>query len=348
MTRTPISRTARGPAIRRCLAGVAAAALLATLAGCAEVVLPQPRPASAEEHVPVAGGSQLDTVLTSVTTSLETADEAQAADSLAPTVEGAALEQRTGSYLMKSKVPDSAYAIPLGSERLQDLVPVEQGWPRSVLTVTRATAEDEFPDLMLLTQKGPREGYKLSAYAPMLPGAELPLTEPLKVGVPVPALDDAGELVMSPNDAVAAYADVLSKGAASPSAASFGEDSFRTQVLTAQDSERKALTAACKGCFTYSAAHAVRPEQVWAFGTQDGGAMVMAAMTGSNSFKVAIEGSKANLHPEYAALAGTKTAKTRGDFTYVEVVGMYIPPASTEGTVQVLAGQRVPLSGKAS
>jgi hypothetical protein len=348
VTRTSIRRPARGQATSRCLAGVAAAALLATLSGCAEVALPQPRPASAEEHVPVAGAGQLDSVLTSVTTTLTSGDEVQKADALVPAVDGAALEQRTGSYLVKSKVPDSAYAIPLGAERLQDLVPVEQGWPRSVLSVTRATPEDQFPDLMLLTQQGPREGYKLSAYAPMLPGAELPLTEPLKVGVPVPAIDDKGDLLMSPADAAAGYADVLSKGTASKAAASFGEDSFRTQVLTAQDAERKALTAACKGCFTYSAAHAVRPEQVWAFGTQDGGAMVMAVMTGSNSFKVAIKGSKANLHPEYAALAGTKTAKTRGDFTYVEVIGMYIPPASAEGTVQVLAGQRVPLSGKAA
>ncbi len=333
--------------MRPVLACLVATGLLATLSGCGDATLPQPRPASADEHVPVAGAEQLDTVLASVTTSLETADTALTTDALAATVDGAALEQRTGSYLMKSKVPDSAYALPLGTERRQDLVPAEQGWPRSVLTVTEAT-DDQFPDLMVLTQAGPREGYKLSAYAPMLPAATLPLAEPLRVGVPVPALDEAGDLMMSPAEAAAAYADLLSKGAASEFAASFAEDSFRTQVVTSQDAERKALTVTCKGCFTYAAAHVVRPEQVWAFGTQDGGALVVAAMTGATSFKVAARGSKANLNPEYAALAGTKTASTQGDFTYVEVVGMYIPPSSADGTVQVLAGQRVPLSGKAS
>lgn len=348
MTRTSVSRTARRPAARWVLTGLVAAGLLASLSGCGEPSLPQPRPASAEELVPVAGGEQLDTMLTSVTTSLETADAALTTEALATTVDGAALEQRAGSYLMKSKVPDSAYALPLGTERRQDLVPVEQGWPRSVMTVTQASSEDQFPDLMVLTQAGPRETYKLSAYAPMLPGATLPLTEPLRVGVPVPALDEAGELKMSPAAAATAYADLLTKGTASEFAASFGEDSFRTQVVTSQDAERAALTSTCKGCFTYTAGHAARPDQVWAFGTQDGGALVMAVMTGANSFKVAIKGSKANLNPEYAALAGTKTASTEGEFTYVEVVGMYIPPSSAEGTVQVLAGQRVPVSGKAS
>lgn len=348
MTRPTVRRTARRPAMGSVLAGLVATGLLATLSGCGEATLPQPRPASADEVVPVAGAEQLDTVLTSVTTSLETADTALTTDALAATVDGAALEQRTGSYLMKSKVPDSAYALPLGTERLQDLVPAEQGWPRSVLTVTKATDEDQFPDLMLLTQAGPREGYKLSAYAPMLPTATLPLAEPLRVGVPLPDLAEAGELMMSPADAAAAYADLLSKGTASEFAASFAEDSFRTQVVTSQDAERAALTVTCAGCFTYAASHAVRPEQVWAFGTQDGGALVMAAMTGANSFKVAATGSKANLNPEYAALAGTKTAGTQGEFTYIEVVGMYIPPSSAEGTVQVLAAQRVPLSGKAS
>ncbi len=326
----------------------AAAAAVLALSGCAADPLPEPRPAPADEVVPVAGGGLLETVLGSVSGALEAGDAGLDAQALAGSVGQAALEQRTGAYLMKTKVPESSYVLPLGTERLQDVVPSEQGWPRSVLSVTRATPEDQFPDLMLLTQAGPREGYSLSAYAPMLPGAELPLTEPLRAGVTVPALDDAGELLVSPLDAATAYADVLTKGPASASAAAFAEDSFRTQVLTAQDAERAALTETCKGCFTYAANHAVRPDQVWAFGTQDGGALVMAAMTGANKFTVAAKGSKANLNAEYAALSGTSTATKEALFTYVEVVAMYVPPASAESTIQVVAGQRIPLSGSAS
>ena len=251
-------------------AAALATALLATLTACGSEPLPEPRPAAADEVVPVAGGGQLDTVLASVTAALEAADTTLDANALAGAVDGAALEERTGAYLMKTKVPDSSYALPLGPERLQDVAPSEQGWPCSLVTVTRASAEDQFPDLMLLTQASAREGYRLSAYAPMLPGATLPLTEPLRSGVPVPALDDAGDLLVSPVDAVTAYADVLTQGPASASAGAFADDSFRTQALTAQDAERAALTVTCKGCFTYAANHAARPDQIWAFGTQDG------------------------------------------------------------------------------
>ena len=72
----------------------------------------------------------------------------------------------------------------------------------------------------------------------------------------------------------------------------------------------------------------------------------MAALTGANSFKVAAKGSKASLNAEYAALAGTSTATQEALFTYVEVVAMYVPPASAEATIQVVAGQRIPLSGQ--
>lgn len=333
---------------RRRAGWLVVAALLVPLAGCGETPLPQPQPASADVVVPVVSGEQIDRVLVPVTEAVEAADAALDVGALAGTVGGPAKEQREGAYLMKKKVPDSSYVLPLGAERLQDLVPADQGWPRTVLTVTRATPEDQFPDLMLLTQAGPRDPFVLTAYAPMLPGATLPLTQPLRDGVPVLPVDEPGDLLMSPADAAARYADVLTKGPASKSAAIFADDPFRAQVVAVQEKERKALTVTCKKCFTYTATHAVRDGQVWAFGTQDGGALVMSVMSGTNKLAVDARGSKADLNAEYAALADDKTATKAASFGYVEVVALYVPPAAAEGQVQVLAAQRVPVAGTAS
>lgn len=341
---TPAPPVRRG---RRACGALAAAALATLLSACAVDPLPAPRPAAEDSVTPVLGGDQLDAVLEPVATALAAGDASLSYRDLEPAVAGPALEQRAGAYLMQTRVPESTYTLPLGTERLQDLVPAEQDWPRTVLTVTRASADDQFPDLVLLTQAGPRDPYVLTAYAPMLPGVTLPITAPLREGVPVPPVDEQGDLLMSPADAATQYADVLSAGEASPFAESFADDTFSAQVVAVQDAERAALSTTCAGCFTYSADHVVRDGQTWAFGTEEGGAVVLTVLTGANALRVAAEGSRATLNPEYAALAGAETATQGADFSYVEVVGLHVPPASAGAPVEVLAAQRVPLSGTA-
>ena len=116
---------------------------------------------------------------------------------------------------MKQRDAALDFAVPLGTERLQDVVPAEQEWPRTVVTVTRQSEEDKAPDLLVLTQATARDPYQLVAYTEMAGGATLPLTGGTDQGVEALAPDAEGRL-MTPAAAMAAYADVLTTGHGEP------------------------------------------------------------------------------------------------------------------------------------
>ncbi len=331
---------------RRTWALVLASVALA-LAGCAEQPLPEPSPRPAQEIVPVATGDQIDAVLERVGSTLAPADESLDPEALAAAVDGPALAQRTGAYLVQQRDPTQEFAVGLGTKRLQDVVPADQGWPRTLLTVTRSTPQDEAPDLMLLTQAAARAPFMLTAYTEMSGGTTLPLTEPIRDGVAVRAGDDGKGLALSPVEAVQGYADVLTKGSASPSAATFAESAFTQNMVKVQDDARRALTVDCEGCFGYEATHAPQADQLWAFSTQDGGALVMAAMDARMKI-TANEGYKTDLQAEFKAVSGATTITKVGEFAHIEVVALYIPPAGADALVQVLGVDRVPVSGKVS
>ena len=296
--------------------------------------------------VPVATDAQLDASLTAIGEALAAGDAAADQRLLAPSVTGAALAQRTGAYVVERRDASLDLAVPLGTERLQDVVPAEQEWPRSVVTVTRQSEDDQAPDLLVLTQATARDPYQLVAYTEMAGGATLPLTGGTDQGVP--ALDPtAGGLLREPATALAAYADVLTKGTASASATLFEENAFTTDVLAVQDTTRKALSVDCARCFTYGASHLPQDGQIWSYGTEDGGALVVGVMTATMSIK-ANKGYKMNLQAEFKAVSGKSQITKAGVFTHIEVVALYVPPEGGGDTVQVLAVDRVPTSGTVS
>ncbi len=126
--------------------------------------------------MPVVTDAQLDTSLTALADALAAGDAAADPRLISSVVAGPALAQRTGSYAVKQRDAALDFAVPLGTERLQDVVPAEQEWPRTVVTVTRQSEEDQAPDLLVLTQATARDPYQLVAYTEMAGGATLPLT----------------------------------------------------------------------------------------------------------------------------------------------------------------------------
>jgi len=313
----------------------AAAALLAVVAlgGCAEEPLPDPQPQEDAAALPVLTESQLDGVLGEVADQLATADAALDPALLPPRVTGPAAELRTAGYTVRRALPDKGVLTPVGDERLADIVPQEQEWPRTVMAVTQAGAEDAVPELLLLTQAAPRDPFTMAAWATLLPGATLPAAGPPGEGVTVPPVEEAGSLALAPTDVVARYADVLTNGPASQFADGFAPDAFRTQVLAEQDAERTSATVACPGCFTYSVAHAPRAGNVWSLGTEDGGAIVLGVLDGTRSLAVAVAGAKLPLVDDLAVLAGTTEALNTASFTSVEVVAYLVPPADSTDPV---------------
>lgn len=322
--------------------GVATLALVTVLAlaGCAEEPLPQPRPQQDAAPVPVVDAGQLDTVLQGVVDTLAAGDAALDPGALAPRVDGPALAMRTAGYTVRRALPDRGVITAVGAERLLDVVPAEQGWPRPVMTVTRTAGDDVVPELVLLTQQAPRDPYRMTAWVSLHPGVTVPEVAPATQGVPVLPSDEAGTLAVASTDVLARYADVLTTGPGSQFAAGFAEDPFRTQVLAEQELERQGATVTCPGCFSYTVTHTPRADSIWALGTADGGAIVIGALDSTRSLTVAAAGAKQPLLEDYAVLSGRSEALSTATFTSVEIVAFAVPPAGSIDPVQVLGSER--------
>jgi hypothetical protein len=328
---------------RRLTRGAAGAAVVAVLlAACGQEALPQPKAPKEPGPVPVVVDAQVDRVLGEVETAVGAADQALDPAPLQPRVAGPALELRQTAYTIRRQLPDQAAPAPLGGEKLLDIAPAADGWPRFFLTATRPTPE-AVPQLELLLQTAPREPYRVTSWARLLPGVTLPATSAGEPPEALPAGEPSG-LVASPADVVARYADVLAGGARSQHAAAFAEDAFRAQVVGEQDAERQAVGQ----FFGYQVAHAPRADGPWSVRTEDGGALVVGVLDATRTFTVSTPGAKLPLPADLAVLAGRPEATRSATVTSLEVVAFQVPPEGSDAKITVLAGERGPVRVEAS
>lgn len=325
---------------RRRLAATGAL-LLAALTACAAEV-PQPAPQQAQESVPVVADVQAGRVQAALEAALAAGDEALDPAPLAPRVTGSALELRQARYTVRRQLPEQAPAEVLGDERVLDIVPTAQGWPRYYLSVTRVD-EAAVPHLLVMAQAGPRDPYQLTTYATLLPGVTLPATAPAAEGVEPLAPGERGGLVASPTDVVAQYADVLATGGASEFASAFDPDAFTTQVQAEQGGERAAVSA----FYGYAVTRVPRQDAVWAVRTEDGGAIVVGVIDSVRTFTGTTPGAKLPLPADLAVLAGRPEAAESAAVRTVEVVAFAVPPDGGDAPVQVIGAARGAVSAQA-
>lgn len=327
---------------------VAALATCTLLAGCAQQPLPSPSPRSTSEVVPVVNGDQVDRILGRVVPAVAQADAARDGEQLQAVADGPALTARTATYRLSAADPTLPMPAPLGGERVSVAVPREQGWPRTLLAVTRVGAEDGQPEVLLLTQASVRDQYKLTAYSTMIPRATFPVLPALRDGVEVVAPDDADGVVMAPQEAVTAYAKLLSEGAGSAEAEKFAASPSTEAVIAAQDESRQALSGpACPDCFSVTFTHTPNAENMWAFRTHDGGVFVLAQIDAS-TVMTSNGGAQITLHQELRALSGQSVLSTTGTFGYLQMAGLLIPPSGPRATMAPIAFDRVAVSATIS
>ncbi|MFP5346703.1 MAG: hypothetical protein ACLGIA_06730 [Actinomycetes bacterium] len=342
------SRRSRRP---RAVLAALALALVAVLAACSEPA-PKPHPQKAADQAPVVVRTQLDRIVQEVAQALAAADQARNPEALPGRADGAELQIRQARYPVTALDPAQPLPPPLGTERLVDVVPVdnpvEAHWPRFVLTVAKPTPDAAVPRISVLTEASAHDPYKISASATVAPGVTLPRTAPSETGVePLPA-DQPSGLAATPADAVAWYASVLTSGPESPHAQSFAEDKFAAAVLGESNAERTAASVTCPGCFSYYVNHAPREGAIWSVRTEDGGAMVMSVLDSTRTFAVATPGAKLPIPGDLSLLAGRNEASQSAEIKSVEVVVLEVPKAGSQTPLRLLAADRTPVAVTAS
>lgn len=336
--------------VTRTRSATAALTVVAALAlsGCSPE-LPQPVPAPAPAVPPPATTiEQTDRILQDVGTVLAAADAASSPAELTRRVSGPALTLRTAEYAIAAATAGAqpVTALPVSAQAL--VVPSTTEWPRTELVITEQPDDLSNPRLLVLRQESPRAPYTLWGWTRLLPGAQMPAMATPAIGSP-PLAADAPGLVATPADVVTQYADVLANGAASAFAAGFATpDPFREQIEFGRGQYQAAVA---NGAGTFTQTYAAVPDQVVAFATADGGALVVAGMTTASSLQV--DEASFVVPPEFAAVSGGAmpagaVLRNNLDFASTDVVAFYVPPADAGAPVRVLGGEHTFTSASGS
>jgi hypothetical protein len=318
---------------RRFAAGSVAVVVALGLAACASPV-PEPTPDAVPAVPPPAlTVAQSTTVLDEVGTVLAAGDAALDASGLPARLEGPALDIRTAEYVRATATNGERPPVALPMEAQTTIVPNSTTWPRTQMVVTVQPDDLQAPLLMVLEQSAPREPYRLWGWARLGPSVEMPATAEPEIGSAPVAADDTS-LLLSPTEALAQYADVLTNGAASPYAATFPGDFFQTALHDARGQTGASLQAVA------TVAETVAPVdgQVTALQTADGGAIVVGRLSTVTTITLS-QGSITLSDPFDAALAGKGSVTSNLVRTWTDVVALYVPPAGGAAQVQVLAAE---------
>ncbi|QTE31561.1 hypothetical protein J4E96_15490 [Pengzhenrongella sicca] len=311
------------------------------LAGCA-ADLPQPIPgATPAVPPPVLTIGQADGVLDAIGSAVTTSDAALSAVGLEARVSGPALASRTAEYAASTATAGAKGLTALQFDAQTLIVPTTQGWPRTQFVISEQPDDLTSPRLLVLQQASARSGYTLWGWARLLPGVEMPATATPEVGSTAVPLDSA-ELVVSPTDTVAHYADVLLNGDASAFVSQFvAPDSYRAGIAGGR-APFAAIASQTAGTFTET--YAPVADQTFALSTADGGALVVAAMTTTSA--LTFSDASVVLPPELAAVSGGALAagaelRNALNVTYADVVAFYVPPAASAAQIQVLGAEHI-------
>jgi hypothetical protein len=312
-----------------------AGVLVAALASCSKVEAGTP---TAEPLTPAVLPGQAQHVLGEVDAALARAVPANNARLLGTRVTGPA-SREWNARLTVAAARKQRLTVPSPMQVKRLVLPAVNPWPRWFLAAGTLAGQPT-PVLRVFRSVTARDPYGLWGELALLPGASLPdLASP-----PVIAPGDGKGLVAAPSAVVAAYAQALTAGSTATS--QFTPDQFREQVAGQTAEDRRKLGA--QKLAEVGNQHRPSSEGLVALRTQDGGALVVAALEQLYDVKVrAGAGSVTVIRPDVAVLAGTSSITHSLRRTSVETLAFRVPP-NGGGPVTVIAGAKTDVSAVGS
>ena len=339
------------PVVRRAttrIAAVAAAAALAVLPAVPAQATPAPSPspsseaasesAAPEDSYPVLLQTQLERVLESVVSAVETGDKAKDAGKLEDRVGGNALELRKANYALQAKGADIGAPVPLAAAPIRSaVVTTTTEWPRTAMAVTWVEGA-KVPQVLVLRQDSARANYKLVSGPSALPGTSFPGIAVGDTSVRTLPLD--AELSHTPKEAAQAVADYLTD-ANSDAKDKVQDNVFITSMHTAQDDLKEANQNA-----NIKFSRSVDEGQTVALSTPDGGALVTTYVTSTVTSTPKEDGGTVKLDELSSASAGEDSTTEGVDVVYGEPMVLYVPASGSQDKISLLAADDVFLSAK--
>lgn len=334
-----MNRTLRRSRLARIGAPLVAAGLL--LAGCAIPVPGVEADPVPDGPQPALDESRLDRVLDAVAEAVAAADAEANVELFGSRADGPAIETREAEYRLAEATADSdeATAPQQLTTEPQVVVMGNSGtWPKTVFVFTTIADGMNTPLLLGLEQDAPREDYHLFSWVRLLPEVTTPATAVPAEGSPQVAPDAEG-FVLSPEQTVTAYADVLQNGDDSENAGTFAEDIFRTFVVE----DRAAISESVEDAGSYEETFELARWTPVSLQTADGGAIVIGALRSAQTYERTVEDSEMTVSGQIALMAGSESIEVESSLTatYFLTVAFYVPPDSGDGTIQVLGAERV-------
>lgn len=291
------------------------------------------------------------------TTAPISADSAEAIATrvLAKAAEAAAAKPADAQRLRTEALTGGALAVADAASRLESgaatapapltrteppkVLAVSRGtaWPRLILVQT-ATAEGGTA-LNLLVSPDARTPFRLSAAAPMQPGATVAALDSLDAGSPV--VTTGSELPVQPGPLLAQYAASLAYPKPVTAKDVDGTDPFSTAIRAHAGEQVKAFG----GLAAFTQVHAVEPRNTVAISLRGGGALVFGLLQRTDTISLGKRGKSLTPSADFQRLVGKKVLTKSAVLKTYETVVLTVPP---EGKASVVAVDEVLYSAQGS
>jgi len=314
------------------------------LAGCAAGP-PAPTP-EAPVVAAVVSEAQERRILAAVAETVAAHDTVSAAEGLRSRLTGPALLMREAELRLAEATGDERWRTDLSARTQRVVLPSEQDWPRTSYAIQDQAEPSRAPALMVLDQSAAREQYRLWGYVSLVPGVSLPRFAEPGLGSAAVAPDDDTSLVRSPQDALAGYAEALGGDAVAETAGAFADDELRQSLRAAERSQTGVPRwHTTQGTYTFTAERDA-DLGVRAVRAADGGALVLGALTSTQTITLGQEGAvieTETLPPAQKALLTDEEATDRLRTRYRDLVALYVPAAGSERKITLVGFRHVPV-----
>lgn len=317
-----------------------AAGMLSACASEPEAPPAPPKGPSAAEPTPVNTVEQFETYVSEINAAVVAADKAADVKKLAPRVTGSAVTFRKAAYEMIGKAEEwAAFLSVPGESLIVPMTTVTAEFPRVAIALVEDSTKDGVPYFMALQQADAQSSYTSWGWAQQAVGIEMPQVPNELVGSEKVELD-SGDLVMTPAEALALYAKVLSDGDPADPDDLLADDPFKVERHKQIKTEREELNAGVEKdeAATVKETYAVVDKEFVGLRTDDGGAIVMGTLTSTR--KVSIKDGATMRYAKdnaYTKVIGAKEFTSEYVRTYGAHVALYIPSKDAKGQVQPIA-----------